>query len=150
MSRAFVKENAEAAPPPERMVSDGPNPVTERGMAQIEDHVARIESGLRTETNELLRETLARDLRYWQVARSRAEVVKPAAGGRVAFGSCVTLRRTGREQRLRIVGEDEANPGAGLISWRSPVAHAILGAEEGDVVEMQKPPAEILIVKVEN
>ena len=46
MSRAFVKETAESAPPPERMVEDGPNPVTPEGMAQIEAHVARIEAAL--------------------------------------------------------------------------------------------------------
>lgn len=41
MSRAFVKESAEAAPPPERMVAEGPNLVTAAGLAQIEGHVAR-------------------------------------------------------------------------------------------------------------
>jgi transcription elongation GreA/GreB family factor len=132
------------------MVSDGPNPVTEQGMAQIEGHIVRIEAALRTEPNVLLRETLARDLRYWQVARARAEIVKPAVGKRIAFGSLVTLRRNGHEQRLRIVGEDEADPKGGLVSWRSPIARAILGAEEGDVAEMQKPPGEIVIVRVEN
>jgi transcription elongation GreA/GreB family factor len=113
-------------------------------------HVARIENALGTENNELLRETLARDLRYWRVAQARAEIVKPATGRKIAFGCRVTLARNGREQCLRIVGEDEADPKAGLISWRSPIAEAILGAEQGDVVEMEKPPAEIAILKVEN
>jgi hypothetical protein len=36
MSRAFVKETSESAPPPERMVEDGPNPVTPEGLARIE------------------------------------------------------------------------------------------------------------------
>jgi len=44
MSRAFVKESAESAPPPERMVEDGPNLVTAEGFAQIGAHVARIEA----------------------------------------------------------------------------------------------------------
>ncbi len=63
MSRAFVKETAESAAPPERMVDDGPNLDTHHGLAQIEDHVARIENAMRTEANVLLRGPLARDLR---------------------------------------------------------------------------------------
>ena len=42
MSRAFVKETAESAPPPERMVDEGPNLVTPEGLAQIDAHIARI------------------------------------------------------------------------------------------------------------
>lgn len=150
MSRAFVKETASTAPPPERMLSDGPNPVTEEGLARIAAEVARIEDALKSESNVLLRETLERDLRYWAVKKARAEIVKPMAGGGVAFGSRVTLARNGKTQSLRIVGEDEADPRAGTVSWRSPLAHAILGARAGDVVEMKKPPAEIAIIAVEN
>jgi hypothetical protein len=40
MSRAFVKESAEAAPPPERMVAEGSNLVTREGWRQIEGHPA--------------------------------------------------------------------------------------------------------------
>ena len=72
MSRAFVKETAESAPPPERMVDDGPNLVTPEGLAQIEGHAARIEAALKSEANPLLRETLDRDLRYWVHQRSTA------------------------------------------------------------------------------
>ena len=49
MSRAFVKETAESAPPPERMVDEGPNLVTPEGLAQIEAHIARIEASMKTE-----------------------------------------------------------------------------------------------------
>ena len=75
MSRAFVKETAESAPPPERMVDEGPNLVTPEGLAQIEAHIARLEASLKSEANVLLRETLARDLRYWEIRKSSAEVV---------------------------------------------------------------------------
>ena len=77
MSRAFTKETAESAPPPERMVEDGPNPVTPEGMRQIETHVARLEEAMKSESNVLLRETMARDLRYWTVRKANAEVVQP-------------------------------------------------------------------------
>ena len=78
MSRAFVKESSESARPPERMVGEGPNPVTPEGMAQIDGHVARIEAALKTEINVLLRETLERDLRYWTVRKASAELAARA------------------------------------------------------------------------
>lgn len=148
MSRAFVKESAESAPPPERMVADGPNLVTEAGAARIDAEVARIEAALKSETNVLLRETLERDLRYWAVKKARVQVVAAPAGDAVAFGSRVTIARNGKRQSFRIVGEDEADPREGLVSWRSPLAQAILGARAGEIVEMEKPPAEISILTV--
>jgi transcription elongation GreA/GreB family factor len=149
MSRAFVKETAETAPPPERMISDGPNLVTPEGFARIAAEVARLEAALATETNVLLRETLARDLRYWSVKKASAEIAAPAAGDTVAFGSRVTIERNGRRQTFRIVGVDEADPKAGTISHRAPLAQALLGASAGDTVEMTSPPGEILVVSME-
>ncbi len=58
MSRALVKETAESAAPPERMVDEGPNLVTAEGLAQIEAHILRIEVAMKIETNVLLRETI--------------------------------------------------------------------------------------------
>ena len=148
MSRAFVKETAESAPPPERMVDEGPNLVTPEGLAQIEAHILRIEAAMKTETNVLLRETLARDLRYWEIRKSSAEVVEPAATDTVSFGSTVTIRRKGRTQTFRIVGVDEADASKGLISFRSPLAQAILGAQVGEVIEAGEPLGEIEIITV--
>ena len=146
MSRAFVKETAESAAPPERMVDEGPNLVTPEGLAQIDAHIARIESSMNTETNVLLRETLARDLRYWAIRKSTAEVVRPSTDGAVAFGSTVTITRKGRTQTFRIVGVDEADAANGLISFRSPLAQAILGARPGDIIEAPEPLGEINII----
>src|SRR3954469_2236470 len=146
MSRAFVKETAESAPPPERMVDEGPNLVTPEGLAQIEAHIARLEAGMKTEANVLLRETLARDLRYWEIRKNTAEVVTPSADGIVAFGSTVTIARKERIQAFRIVGVDEADAGRGLISSRAPLPQAILGARPGDLIEAPEPLGEIEIV----
>src|ERR1700753_3468202 len=148
MSRAFVKETAESAASPERMVDDGPNLVTPEGLAQIEAHIARIEAGMQTEANVLLRETLARDLRYWEIRKSTAEVIQPSTDGSVAFGSTVTIQRKGRTQTFRIVGVDEADAAKGLISFRSPLAQTVLGARGGDVIEAHKPFGEIEILSV--
>ena len=146
MSRAFTKETAESAPPPERMIEDGPNPVTPEGMRQIEAHVARLEEALKSETNVLLRETMARDLRYWTIRKSTAQVVHPSSDGTVAFGSTVTIERNGRQQTFRIVGVDEADASKGLISFRAPLASAVLGARVGEIVEGITPLGEVIIL----
>jgi transcription elongation GreA/GreB family factor len=150
MSRAFVKESAESARPPERMVEDGPNPVTPEGMAQIEAHVVRLEVSLKSEANVLLRETLERDLRYWSQRKLTADVAQPSSDGTVAFGSTVTIERKGRKQTFRIVGVDEADAANGLISFHAPLAQAVLGARTGDVIEAQGPLGEIEILSSRN
>ena len=150
MSRAFVKETAESAAPPERMVDDGPNLVTPEGLAQIEAHITRIESAMKTETNVLLRETLARDLRYWEIRKSTAEVVQPSTNDRVSFGSTVAISRKDRQQTFRIVGVDEADASKGLISFRSPMAQAILGAEVGDVIEAGEPLGKVALLAIKS
>lgn len=150
MSRAFVKEFAESARPPERMVDEGPNLVTPEGLGQIEAHVTRIEAALKTESNVLLRETLERDLRYWSQRKLSAEVVQPSTDGSVAFGSTVTIERKGKKQTLRIVGIDEADAAKGLISFCAPLAQAILGARPGDLIEAKEPLGEIEILSSES
>ena len=148
MSRAFVPETSVFAPPPERMVDEGPNLVTPEGLAQIEAHLARIEASMKSETNVLLRETLARNLRYWEIRKSSAEVVTPSNDGAVAFGLTVTIQRKGREKAFHIVGADEADAANGRISFRAPMAQAILGARESNVVEAVEPLGEIEILAV--
>jgi transcription elongation GreA/GreB family factor len=148
MSRAFVKETAESAAPPERMVEDGPNPVTTEGMRQIDDHIARIEAAMRNESNVLLRETLARDLRYWTIRKSTAEIVRPTSVGTVAFGSSVTVQRKGRKLSFRIVGVDEADASTGMISFRAPLVSAVLGAKVGDIIEAVEPLGEIEVIEI--
>src|ERR1700742_3000630 len=145
MSKAFTSETAPSAPPPERMVEDGPNPVTPEGMRQIDDHIARIETAMQSEGNVLLRETLARDLRYWTIRKSTAEIVQPSTDGAVAFGSTVTITRKGRSQTFRIVGVDEADASKGLISFKAPLAQAVLGARAGDIIEAKEPLGEMEI-----
>ena len=154
MSRAFVKETA--APPPERMVSDGPNLVTAAGLRAIEAEVARLEDALKNNPESHVKETLERDLRYWRHAKASAQIVAPSADGTVAFGSRVVIARSAapasgrREQTFRIVGEDEADPARGLLNFRSPLAAALIGARVGDVIEAAAPLGEITVLKIEN
>ena len=73
-----------------------------------------------------------------------AQVINPAevnAEGRVVFGATVELddHESGSKVRYQIVGEDEADIKAGKVSITSPIARALIGKEEGDIVEVQAP-----------
>jgi transcription elongation factor GreA len=73
--------------------------------------------------------------------------------GRVVFGATVEVldEDSGEETTYQIVGEDEADINEGMISVTSPIARALIGKEEGEVVEFQAPGGlktyEILSVK---
>ncbi|MDA8360617.1 MAG: transcription elongation factor GreA [Gammaproteobacteria bacterium] len=75
---------------------------------------------------------------------SHAQVIDPAtlnAGGRVVFGATLDLldEEGQREVTYQIVGDDEADIGAGKISISSPIARALIGKEAGDIVEVRVP-----------
>jgi transcription elongation GreA/GreB family factor len=65
----------------------------------------------------------------------------------VSFGGTVALARDdGRKQTYRIVGEDEADPARGTLSYVSPVARALMGKRVGDTVAIGNSEAEILSI----
>ena len=71
----------------------------------------------------------------------------PADRDRVHFGSIVTIvRDDGRRHTYRIVGEDEADPSLGTLSYVSPVAQALMGKEVGDTVQAGVGEAEIVAI----
>lgn len=72
------------------------------------------------------------------------DVTTMDAKGRVIFGCTVELidENTGDEIEYKIVGEDEADIKIGLISFTSPIARALIGKNEGDVVSFQAPGGE--------
>ena len=72
------------------------------------------------------------------------DVTAVDAKGKVIFGSTVELLEedTDRELEYRIVGEDEANIKSNMISYTSPIARALIGKSEGDVVSFQAPGGE--------
>jgi transcription elongation GreA/GreB family factor len=151
MSRAFTREPDGHVPEdlPERPVSPHPNWVTPEGFRQIEEHTRQLaqerERAVADQDGVALAST-ERDLRYWRQRRASAQVVDAEnPGQRVRFGSTVTLRQEdGAKQRFKIVGEDEANPAAGLISWVAPVAQALLGREVGEQIEWRGRPVTII------
>ena len=90
-----------------------------------------------------------RDLRYWSVRRASAQLVRPPEDlESVAFGCTITIERDdGRVQRFRIVGEDEADPKEGRISYVSPLARAFSGKSVGDTANVAGGEAEILAIE---
>ena len=149
MGRAFVKEDDGAIPEllPELPVSTAPNLVTPRGLRAIEAKVAELEAELHQTEDEAEAARIRRDLRYWHGRRVTAQVTE-SPGDVVGFGTRVRFRRrSGGEQTIEIVGEDEADPTADLIAYIAPIAHAMMGAEPGDAVEMGED--ELTVVAVE-
>jgi len=151
MSRAFVNEDSFIDELPDRPISEHPNLVTARGLALIEQalETARREYGEAQNAGE--RESLSRagrDLRYWSARRATAQLRAPQPGADVVqFGHAVTIMRDdGRQQTFRIVGEDEADPTRGSISYVSPLAQALLGKRIGDTLRAGKDEAEITAV----
>ena len=69
------------------------------------------------------------------------DVTEIDAGGKVIFGSTVTLLDEDSEKEItyRIVGQDEADIKTGLISYTSPIARALISKSEGDTVEFNAP-----------
>lgn len=145
MSVAFTKEeSAETASEtllPDRPISPHPNLVTASGLKMLEHQLEEArtahEAAQRTEdVNERRRLSAIplRDMRYFSERLRTAQVLPdPASADVVAFGSTVTFSRAdGRVQTFRIVGEDEADPRAGSISFASPVAKLLMGKSVGE------------------
>ncbi len=151
MSRAFVKDDDGGMSNedlPDRLISGHANLVTPEGLLQIEAEVARLSAdyaSAQAAAERIALQRVARDLRYWTARRATAEVQPtPAADGTVHFGSTVAIERDdGRRQTFRIVGEDEANPAKGTLSYVSPLAQALIGKSVGNTVRAGATDAEI-------
>jgi transcription elongation GreA/GreB family factor len=159
MAVAFTREEdyeAQAADLPDRPISPHPNLVTSQGLAAIEAELAEARAaysaaqaagGVSTDRTAMARAT--RDLRYWSARRASAQLIEPAlVDGQVQFGRTARIAREGgREQTFQIVGEDEADPAAGKISYVSPLARALLGKTVGDEMTVAGSEVEILEVR---
>jgi transcription elongation GreA/GreB family factor len=159
LSVAFTKEeSAETASEtllPDRPISANPNLVTENGLKalelQLRDAREAYEAAQKIEdVNERRRLSAIplRDARYFSERLRTAQLVPdPVSTDVVAFGSTVTFSRAdGRVQKFRIVGEDEADPKAGSVSFASPVAKSLLGKTVGEVVGSGNQELEIVAI----
>ena len=159
MAVAFTKEESfETASEtliPDRPISPHPNLVTQAGLKALELQLQQAReaydaSSTIEDVNERRRQAASplRDLRYFAARVRTAQLVpEPTSIDTVAFGSTVTFSRDdGRVQTYRIVGEDEADPKAGSISFVSPVARLLIGKAVGDVVSVSDHDLEITAI----
>jgi transcription elongation GreA/GreB family factor len=158
MSRAFTREpDADAAAAadvlPDRPISTHANFVTAAGLAAIIERlrmltVEQANAQERGDVRELA--VIARERRYWTARRASAQVIEPDARPTVVrFGLRVALAfADGANVEFRIVGEDEADPVAGLLSYVSPVARALLGLGVGEVANLNGREAKIVSLVV--
>jgi transcription elongation factor GreA len=142
-----------------------PIPITARGAAQLKEELQRLRSTDRPAVIQAIKEArekgdLSENAEY-DAARERQgfiegriqelegkmsalQIIDPVsvdAGGRIVFGATVGLEdlTAGQMVKYQIVGDDEADIKAGLISVSSPIARALIGKLEGDVVEVVAP-----------
>lgn len=142
-----------------------PIPITARGAAKLKEELQRLKGTDRPQIIQAIKEArekgdLSENAEY-DAARERQgfiegriqelegkmsalQVIDPAtvdSGGRIVFGATVGLEdlTAGEMVKYQIVGDDEADIKAGLISVSSPIARALIGKLEGDVVEVAAP-----------
>lgn len=165
MSKAFTREDDipdDVRPAPVPLLPPGArNSFTPEGHARLQAELTQLleqrpvlVEGSLTDP-ELRRELgqLDQRLTYLERSLAAAEIVDAVApDGIVRFGSTVSVRDAlGEESRYRIVGVDEADFSRGEVSWRSPIASALLNARVGDRVPFRFPTGatELEIVRVE-
>ena len=155
MSRAFVKEQDGEPPESEALdlpISSHPNLLTPDGYQRLEARLRALEiqhqklkaAGAMADLPQL--GAVARDLRYLKHRLETAQVMGPDSQSldRVGFGAQVTVEDDkGKQHSYRIVGEDEADPERGLVSYVSPLARALKDAKVGDLVTWPRPSGAI-------
>ena len=140
-------------------------PLTARGAEQLKEELKRLKSEERPKVVEAIATARAHGdlkenaeyhaakeqqglmearIRDIEAKLANAQIIDVTAlnpDGKVVFGATVNLVDTtdGSETRYQIVGEDEADIKAGLLSIGSPIARAIIGKREGDEVEVTAP-----------
>lgn len=136
MSVAFRRESDDEHLEPkfEIPIPPGPNLVTVRGKLLIDQQVERFAQLAQAQEDEPARAAAQRDLRYWQTRQITAEVMPRPEGGRITFGTTVHFTLNGKPRALSIVGVDEADGAADLLSFTAPLARALLDAEPGDLL----------------
>ncbi len=142
-----------------------PIPITARGAEKLKAELQRLKAVDRPAIIQSIKEArdkgdLSENAEY-EAARERQgfiegriqelegkiaalQIIDPAtvdAGGRIVFGATVELedQSTGEVVKYQIVGDDEADIKAGLISISSPIARALIGRSEGDTAEVLAP-----------
>lgn len=151
MSVAFRRDSDEEHLEPtfEIPIPPGPNLVTPRGLTLIRDQVERLETLVPTLTDEEAVKKARRELRYWRTRQATAQLAPTPSGEAVEFGSTVTFRLNGQERRITLVGDDEADPAAGRLSFSAPLSRALMQAEPGEMLPFGGKADAIEVIAVE-
>lgn len=149
MSVAFRRDSDEEVKEPrfELPIPAGPNLVTENGPGLIDARIAAL-AAQQEGADETRRQEIARELRYWHTRRVTATIAPPPPVDEIAFGSRVRIRMDGTEREIRIVGDDEADPSAGLVAFSAPLARALTGAMAGEEVSLPGRDEAIEVVAI--
>lgn len=151
MSVAFRRESDDEHLEPtfELPLPPGPNLVTPRGRALIDDRVAALEGEIAAMADVEAVKKLRRSLRYWQTRQVTAVETAPRRDGAIGFGNRVTFMLAGKERQVTLVGDDEADPGAGTIPFSAPLARALMGAEAGETLPFNGRDDAIAVLAVD-
>jgi transcription elongation factor GreB len=155
MSRAFVKEpDGDQADTelPDKPQSGLPNYITVQGLAVLKERLAAMQQeydSLKADESLASKnriKLLNQELRYLQQRVQSAIPIDPAQQptDSIHFGATVEmLDADDQAYTFTIVGEDEAEPDQGKISWASPLAKALMGKQVDDVVVWERPSGEL-------
>ncbi|VVS97931.1 Nucleoside-diphosphate kinase [Sphingomonas sp. EC-HK361] len=150
MSVAFRRESDEDHKEPrfELPIPAGPNLVTARGLALIDERIAALSAVIDAGGEESVIEAARRGLRYWTTRQTTAQLAPVPNGEEVAFGTRVAFRQNDTVRMIEIVGDDEADPGEGRVSFSAPLARALMGAAIGEAVDFGGQAAALEIVAI--
>lgn len=154
MSRAFVREDDLEARGEfeglERPLPPRPILITAEGRRTLEQRLAEAEAEEAalpdegTLASDSARQALLRERRWLENLLASASTPEPDGGPRAGFGARVTVEDAeGRQHSYRLVGEVEADPKAGAISWRSPLGRVLMQSASGDLVTWQRPAGDL-------
>ncbi|MBO9669174.1 MAG: GreA/GreB family elongation factor [Sphingobium sp.] len=153
MSVAFRRESDEEHLEPkfEIPIPPGPNLVTARGLSLIQQKVAALETLVPGLPEGQVLDSAKRELRYWRTRQATAQLAPVPDGATVEFGCTVNFTLDGKQRKLTIVGDDEANPAEGLISFSAPLARAMMHAEPEELVPYngKSDAIEIMEIKID-
>jgi transcription elongation GreA/GreB family factor len=152
MSVAFRREGDDEHLEPkfELPIPPGPNLVTALGLARIRARVAELETELAALTDENAIKAARRQLRYWSTRQATAQLMEKGDCSRVTFGCTVTFQMNGSQRTVTIVGDDEADPVAGLLSFSAPLSRALMDAERGEKLDFANVEDAIEIISIGN
>jgi transcription elongation GreA/GreB family factor len=145
MSKAFTKEDVEVPEVTLRrrgVPVPALNLVTADGLIALRAELETLTSSLGTQPDTTRAAARIRELADHLAT---AQTIEPEDAARVGLGAYVTVEDTrGERMTYRVVGAIEADPKRGWISWQSPLAQVLWGAELGDQVALPRGDGEII------